>query len=58
MTYNLLHTARMWKDAGGIPTYGNRRDVEQEHLGQPRVPLAGQRVVGRIRRSRGRNPTP
>lgn len=25
MTWNLLHTARMLKDAGGIPTYGNVR---------------------------------
>jgi multimeric flavodoxin WrbA len=26
MTYNLLHMARMLKDAGGFPTYGNQRD--------------------------------
>lgn len=26
MTYNLLHTARMLKDAGGIPAYGNLSD--------------------------------
>ena len=25
MTWNLLHTARMLKDAGGIPAYGNQR---------------------------------
>lgn len=35
MTYNLLHTARMWKNAGGIPTYGNRRDVEQTTWANP-----------------------
>jgi multimeric flavodoxin WrbA len=27
MTWNLLHLARMLKDAGGLPTYGNRRDA-------------------------------
>jgi multimeric flavodoxin WrbA len=26
MTWNLLHMARMLKDAGGFPTYGNQRD--------------------------------
>ena len=26
MTWNLLHVARMLKDAGGIPAHGNRRD--------------------------------
>jgi multimeric flavodoxin WrbA len=26
MTWNLLHLARMLKDAGGIPAHGNRRD--------------------------------
>jgi multimeric flavodoxin WrbA len=26
MTWNLIHVARMLKDAGGIPAYGNRRD--------------------------------
>jgi multimeric flavodoxin WrbA len=25
MTYNLLHTARMLKDRGGVPAYGNQR---------------------------------
>jgi multimeric flavodoxin WrbA len=25
MTYNLLHFAKMLKDAGGVPTYGNQR---------------------------------
>ena len=25
MTYNLMHVARMLKDAGGIPAYGNQR---------------------------------
>jgi len=27
MTYNLLHLARMLKDAGGIPAFGNQRTV-------------------------------
>jgi multimeric flavodoxin WrbA len=26
MTWNLLHMARMFKDMGGFPTYGNQRD--------------------------------
>jgi hypothetical protein len=26
MTWNLLHTARMLKDAGGVPAYGNLPD--------------------------------
>ena len=25
MTWNLLHLARILKDAGGIPAYGNQR---------------------------------
>ena len=25
MTWNLLHTARLLKDAGGFPAYGNQR---------------------------------
>jgi hypothetical protein len=25
MTWNLLHAARMLKDAGGIPVHGNQR---------------------------------
>ena len=25
MTWNLLHLARLLKDAGGIPAHGNRR---------------------------------
>ena len=25
MTWNLLHTARMLKDAGGFPAHGNQR---------------------------------
>ena len=27
MTWNLMHTARMLKDAGGIPAYGNLRQA-------------------------------
>jgi hypothetical protein len=27
MTWNLLHLARMLKDAGGIPAYGNQREA-------------------------------
>ena len=26
MTWNLIHLARMLRDAGGIPAHGNRRD--------------------------------
>jgi multimeric flavodoxin WrbA len=29
MTWNLLHMARLLKDAGGFPTYGNQRDKWQ-----------------------------
>jgi hypothetical protein len=25
MTWNLMHLARMLKDAGGVPAYGNQR---------------------------------
>ena len=32
MTWNLLHLARMLKDAGGIPAYGNQRSAwDQGH---------------------------
>ena len=27
MTWNLLHLARMLKDAGGIPAHGNQRSL-------------------------------
>ncbi|MFL0356794.1 flavodoxin family protein [Erythrobacter sp. GH1-10] len=30
MTWNLMHFARMLKDAGGIPAYGNSKDLWQE----------------------------
>lgn len=30
MTWNILHMARMLKDAGGIPAYGNQQDKWQE----------------------------
>jgi len=30
MTWNLMHLAKMLKDAGGIPTYGNQRDKWQK----------------------------
>ena len=44
MTWNLLHLARMLKDAGGIPAHGNRRDEWdaelRTRLRQPRAPLA------------------
>jgi multimeric flavodoxin WrbA len=36
MTWNLLHLARMLKDAGGIPAYGN--DTRQWDLSQPDHP--------------------
>src|SRR3954470_23694951 len=36
MTWNLLHLARLLKDAGGIPAYGNdTRDWELEHPEHP-----------------------
>ena len=27
MTWNLLHTARLLKDAGGFPAHGNQRSL-------------------------------
>jgi multimeric flavodoxin WrbA len=33
MTWNLLHMARMLRDAGGIPAHGNQRAVWDEGLG-------------------------
>jgi multimeric flavodoxin WrbA len=36
MTWNLLHLARMLKDAGGIPAYGN--DTREWNLDQPDHP--------------------
>ena len=35
MTYNLLHTAKMLKEAGGVPAYGNRANAwkKGEHFG-------------------------
>jgi hypothetical protein len=27
MTWNLLHLARMLKDGGGVPAYGNQRSA-------------------------------
>ncbi|MGB3710872.1 MAG: flavodoxin family protein [Erythrobacter sp.] len=32
MTWNLMHTARMLKDAGGIPAYGNSMELWNEGL--------------------------
>ena len=44
MTWNLLHLARMLKDAGGIPAYGNQRSRVGRRLPvrlrEPRVPVA------------------
>ena len=44
MTWNLLHLARMLKDAGGIPAHGNQRSRVGRRLPlrlpQPRAPLA------------------
>jgi hypothetical protein len=41
--YNLLHTARMLKDRGGMPAYGNQRS-EWDAVGQrePRTPVMQQ----------------
>jgi len=30
MTWNLMHLARMLKDRGGIPSYGNQRSAWDE----------------------------
>ena len=41
MTWNLLHLARMLKDAGGIPAHGNAAadwDLAEPGASQPRVP--------------------
>jgi hypothetical protein len=40
MTWNLLHLARMLKDAGGIPAHGNQRPAwsEGERFGYPENP--------------------
>ena len=62
MTWNLLHLAKLLKDAGGIPAYGNQRaGVGRRRalrLGEPRVPALNRPrsgVSGRScrRRSRG-----
>ena len=46
MTWNLLHLARMLKDAGGIPAYGNLpEDVESRHpirLRKSGIPLSAE----------------
>lgn len=40
MSWNLLHVARILKDAGGIPAYGNStHDWDLSHADHPRVPL-------------------
>src|SRR3954454_6259435 len=43
MTWNLLHLARMLKDGGGIPAYGN--DTREWDLGQPDHPNPEYRVT-------------
>ena len=47
MTWNLLHLARMLKDAGGIPAHGNQRSRMGRRLPlrlrQPRVPVTSRR---------------
>src|SRR3954451_12214490 len=42
MTWNLLHLARLLKDAGGIPAYGN--DTREWNLEQPQHPNPEYRV--------------
>ena len=43
MTWNLMHLARLLKDAGGVPAYGNQRSEWDAglplRLREPRVPL-------------------
>ena len=66
MTWNLLHLARMLKDAGGIPAHGNQRQPLGRglplRLRQPRVPRVGlapsRRAAGRRAPEPGDNPTP
>ena len=40
MTWNLLHTARMLTDAGGVPAYGNQQPkwADGERFGFPENP--------------------
>ncbi|GAA1128844.1 hypothetical protein GCM10009663_77640 [Kitasatospora arboriphila] len=63
MTWNLLHLARMLKDAGSIPAHGNRRsewgvgcrfDFENPEHRCPRLPSRGERCGC----SAGRSPAP
>ena len=64
MTWNLLHAARMLKDAGGVPAYGNQRPaVGRRHALRSRQPGASRltRVTdpgGRETTSRPPSPTP
>ena len=58
MTWNLLHLARMLKDAGGIPAHGNQRSRVGRRLPlrlrQPRAPLDAQatpKLIARRRRA-------
>jgi hypothetical protein len=47
LTWNLLHLARMLKDAGGIPAHGNQRSEWERRLPvrlrEPGLPLKGRR---------------
>ena len=51
LTWNLLHMARMLKDAGGIPAHGNQRTLWDAGcrfgLPEPGVPGVGRAVVRR-----------
>ena len=57
MTWNLLHLARMLKDAGGIPAYGNLRQEWNDGRAvrvQPRVPLGRGQLDPEQRTAAGR----
>ena len=61
MTWNLLHLARMLKDAGGIPAHGNQRSEWDAgcrfDFPQPRIPVTSRRQLhgsGPRRRARCR----
>ena len=56
MTWNLLHLARMLKDAGGIPAHGNQRSAWDAGCSfdfpNPGVPLSVRSIVAEERDSR------
>ena len=48
MTWNLLHLARMLKNAGGIPAHGNQRSEWDAgcrfDFDNPRIPVTNRRL--------------